>query len=106
MTRVSAAPDGTPTRQMADYYAEFARGGFGLVITEGTYTDDRHSQGYFNQPGIVTDGHVAAWREVTEQVHAAGARTVQQLMHAGALSQGNPHRPGTVGPSAVAPLRE
>ncbi|GAB3972031.1 NADH:flavin oxidoreductase [Actinoallomurus acanthiterrae] len=105
MTRVSAAPDGTPTRQMAEYYAEFARGGFGLVITEGTYTDDRYSQGYFNQPGIVTDGHVEAWREVTERVHAAGARTVQQLMHAGALSQGNPYRAGTACPSAVAPLR-
>ncbi|GAA4630869.1 NADH:flavin oxidoreductase [Actinoallomurus vinaceus] len=106
MTRVSAAPDGTPTRQMAEYYGEFARGGFGLVITEGTYTDDGYSQGYLNQPGIVTEGHVAAWRQVTEQVHAAGARTVQQLMHAGALSQGNPYQPGTAGPSAVAPLRE
>jgi hypothetical protein len=29
MTRVSAAPDGTPTDEMASYYAEFARGGFG-----------------------------------------------------------------------------
>nr|PZN42543.1 MAG: NADH:flavin oxidoreductase [Actinomycetota bacterium] len=106
MTRVSATADGTPTEQMADYYAEFARGGFGLVITEGTYTDAAYSQGYFNQPGIVTDRHVAGWREVTGRVHAAGAPIVLQLMHAGALSQGNRHRDHTAGPSPVRPRGE
>lgn len=103
MTRVSAAADGTPTDAMADYYAEFARGGFGLVITEGTYTDTTHSQGYLNQPGLATDTHVAGWRPVTGAVHAAGMPIVAQLMHAGALSQGNSHGVGTIAPSAVAP---
>ncbi|MFF0307394.1 alkene reductase [Streptosporangium sp. NPDC004379] len=106
MTRVSAAPDGTPTDEMAEYYAEFARGGFGLVITEGTYTDTVHSQGYLNQPGIVSPEHAAAWREVTGRVHEAGAAVVLQLMHAGALSQGNRYRDDTAGPSAVPPLGE
>ena len=36
MSRVSAAADGTPTDEMTDYYAQFASGGFGLVITEGS----------------------------------------------------------------------
>jgi 2,4-dienoyl-CoA reductase-like NADH-dependent reductase (Old Yellow Enzyme family) len=103
MTRVSAAPDGTPTPEMAEYYAEFAEGGFGLVITEGTYTDTVYSQGYLNQPGLVSDRHTAAWREVTGRVHEAGASIVAQLMHAGALSQGNRHRDDTAGPSAVRP---
>src|SRR5690606_16240367 len=106
MTRVSATPDGTPTPEMADYYAEFTEGGFGLVITEGTYTDTVYSQGYLNQPGIVTDGQAAAWRGIVERVHAAGARIVLQLMHAGALSQGNRYRDDTAGPSAVPPLGE
>ncbi|AKS34612.1 tRNA-dihydrouridine synthase [Mycolicibacterium goodii] len=103
MTRVSASPDGTPTAAMADYYAEFARGGFGLVITEGTYTDMTHSQGYLNQPGLATDDHVAGWRPVTDAVHAAGVPIVAQLMHAGALSQGNSHGVATIAPSAVPP---
>jgi 2,4-dienoyl-CoA reductase-like NADH-dependent reductase (Old Yellow Enzyme family) len=103
MTRVSATPDGTATPEMADYYAAFARGGFGLVITEGTYTDTVYSQGYLNQPGLVSDRHVAAWREITGRVHAAGAYFVAQLMHAGALSQGNHYRADTAGPSAVTP---
>jgi 2,4-dienoyl-CoA reductase-like NADH-dependent reductase (Old Yellow Enzyme family) len=106
MTRVSAAPDGTPTPEMAEYYAAFAQGGFGLVITEGTYTDTAYSQGYLNQPGLVSERHVAAWREVTGKVRDAGARIVAQLMHAGALSQGNPYREETAGPSAVTPLGE
>jgi 2,4-dienoyl-CoA reductase-like NADH-dependent reductase (Old Yellow Enzyme family) len=106
MTRTSAGPDGVPTDEMADYYAGFADGGFGLIITEGTYPDAEYSQGYLNQPGLATDTHVDGWRAVTRRVHAAGAVMIAQLMHAGALSQGNPHRAGTVGPSAVQPRGE
>lgn len=106
MTRVSATADGVPTPEMADYYAAFAEGGFGLIVTEGTYPDTEYSQGYLNQPGLATDAHVAGWRAVTQRVHAAGGVLVAQLMHAGAISQGNPHRRGTVGPSAVQPRGE
>jgi 2,4-dienoyl-CoA reductase-like NADH-dependent reductase (Old Yellow Enzyme family) len=106
MTRVSAAPDGTPTPEMAGYYAAYAEGGFGLLISEGTYTDTVYSQGYLNQPGIVSGEHTEAWRQITERVHAAGSRFVMQLMHAGALSQGNRYRDDTAGPSAVLPRGE
>lgn len=106
MTRVSATPDGVPTTEMADYYAEFAEGGFPLVITEGVYTDALHSQGYLNQPGLVTAEHVDGWRTVTRRVHAAGGRIIAQLMHAGALSQGSAHQEVRIAPSAVAPRGE
>ncbi|MET9961899.1 NADH:flavin oxidoreductase [Streptomyces sp. NPDC006326] len=104
MTRVSATPDGLATADMAAYYEGYAQGGFGLVITEGTYTDTAFSQGYTNQPGIAGPAHRAAWRQVTTRVHAAGGRIVLQLMHAGALAQGNRYREGTAGPSAVRPF--
>ena len=103
MTRVSATADGRATGQMADYYEAFAAGGFGLVITEGIYTDKAHAQGYLFQPGLSDDAQRDAWRPVVERVHAQGGRIIAQLMHAGALSQGNPHRPATKGPSAVLP---
>jgi 2,4-dienoyl-CoA reductase-like NADH-dependent reductase (Old Yellow Enzyme family) len=103
MTRVSAGEDGTPTEAMNRYYSAFAEGGFGLVITEGTYTDTQYSQGYFFQPGIVSEKHVEAWRPIAESIHAGGARAVMQLMHAGVLSQGNRYRTDTAGPSAVRP---
>jgi 2,4-dienoyl-CoA reductase-like NADH-dependent reductase (Old Yellow Enzyme family) len=88
---------------MAEYYAAFARGGFGLIITEGTYTDSSHSQGYERQPGLVTAEQVDGWKTVVESVHSAGGRIVAQLMHAGALSQ---HLEKTIGPSAVTPRGE
>jgi 2,4-dienoyl-CoA reductase-like NADH-dependent reductase (Old Yellow Enzyme family) len=104
MSRVSAEADGTPTDEMTDYYAHFARGGFGLVITEGTYTDTTHSQGYLNQPGLATERHIDGWRRVTDAVHATGTPIFAQLMHAGALSQGNPYAAEAIAPSAIAPI--
>ncbi|MER7081887.1 2,4-dienoyl-CoA reductase [Saccharopolyspora kobensis] len=100
MSRVSTAGDGVPTERMTDYYREFALGGFGLITTEGTYTDERHSQAYPDQPGLTSEAHAAGWREVVRAVHDAGGRIALQLMHAGALSQLD--RP-TIAPSAVAP---
>ncbi|HVQ60217.1 MAG TPA: NADH:flavin oxidoreductase [Solirubrobacterales bacterium] len=79
------------------------RAGFGLIVTEGTYTDAFHSQAYEFQPGLVTREQVEGWRAAVEAVHSAGGRIVAQLMHAGALSQ---HLEETVGPSAVVPLGE
>ncbi|MFZ6690008.1 NADH:flavin oxidoreductase [Undibacterium sp. SXout11W] len=103
MTRVSATDDGWVTMHMARYYGAFAEGGFGLVITEGIYTDKAYSQGYLNQPGLSDDGQRDAWTKVVDGVQKGGACMVAQLMHAGALSQGNPYRSDSVGPSAVRP---
>jgi 2,4-dienoyl-CoA reductase-like NADH-dependent reductase (Old Yellow Enzyme family) len=104
MTRISADPDGVPTAQMVDHYTEFARGGFGLVITEGTHTDAAQSQGYRDQPGIASSEQVDGWRRVVDAVHAAGGRIVLQLMHAGALVQDNRYTDETVAPSAILPV--
>lgn len=106
MTRISATEDGHATDRMAAYYEAFARGGFGLLITEGIYPDTAHSQGYLYQPGIATDEQARSWAPVIEAVHAAGAKIFAQLMHAGAQSQGNRFVDSTVGPSTVAPKGE
>lgn len=103
MTRVSASEDGSATETMVRYYERFARGGFGLLVTEGIYTDRAFAQGYLHQPGITDEAQVQAWRPVVDAVHQHGARFVAQLMHAGAISQGNRFRDATVGPSAVQP---
>lgn len=103
MTRVSAHEDGTVTNRNARYYQRFPRGGFGLIITEGIYTDTTYSQGYLHQPGLTSDEQADSWRTVVDAVHEAGAPIVAQLMHAGSQSQGNQHLGATAGPSAVAP---
>ena len=53
---------------MADYYGDFAAGGFGLVITEGIYTDQAYAQGYLLQPGLADDAQRDAWRPVVDRV--------------------------------------
>ncbi|UUL75482.1 NADH:flavin oxidoreductase [Pseudarthrobacter sp. Fe7] len=106
MTRVSASEDGHATERMASYYSRFARGGFGLLITEGIYTDTAHSQGYLFQPGLATAEQTESWVKVVDAVHARGSRIFAQLMHAGAQAQGNRHVGSTIGPSAVAPKGE
>lgn len=103
MTRTSASPFGYVTEQMIRYYAAYAEGGFSLIITEGTYTDEAYSQGYTNQPGIATEEHMKTWKPLIQAVHERGAKIFVQLMHAGALTQGNRFRSETIAPSAVQP---
>ncbi|TYC57812.1 NADH:flavin oxidoreductase [Marinobacter sp. BW6] len=103
MTRTSAESDGTPNALMADHYEGYAKGGFGLVITEGTYTDDKASQGYANQPGIINKVQVDGWKAIVDRVHAAGSKIIVQLMHAGAQFQANRFTEQPQGPSEVTP---
>jgi N-ethylmaleimide reductase len=87
LTRQMADADGTPTDEMAAYYARRARGGFGLIITEGTYEEDRLGcRAYLSQPGIANKRHVKAWKKVASAVHDHGAKAVLQLMHGGRVS--------------------
>jgi 2,4-dienoyl-CoA reductase-like NADH-dependent reductase (Old Yellow Enzyme family) len=106
MTRISATEDGHATERMVSYYEAYARGGFGLLITEGIYPDTAYSQGYLFQPGIATNEQAQSWAKVVAAVHLAGARIFAQLMHAGAQAQGNRYVDSSVGPSAVAPKGE
>lgn len=87
LTRQCARADGTPTDEMAAYYARRARGGLGMIITEGTFENDELGcAAYLNQPGIATPRHVEGWRKVTEAVHAQGVPIILQLMHGGRVS--------------------
>jgi 2,4-dienoyl-CoA reductase-like NADH-dependent reductase (Old Yellow Enzyme family) len=106
MTRISATEDGRATPDMAEYYADYARGGFALVISEATYIDEAYSQGFWGQPGIANPRQRDAWRQVVDAVHAVGAPFLLQLYHGGAVNQGNRWRTGTIAPSAVRPVGE
>lgn len=87
LTRQMAEADGTPTGEMAAYYARRARGGFGLIITEGTYEEDKLGcRAYLSQPGIANTKHVKGWKKVSTVVHEHGAKAILQLMHGGRVS--------------------
>jgi len=87
MSRMQGSADGLPASDAARYYARYACHGAGLIISEALYTDDVASRAYFNQPGLASDRHIAGWREVTDAVHAAGAKIFAQLQHAGRLAE-------------------
>ena len=106
MTRTSATEDGIVTDQMAEYYARFARGGWGMVMTEGVYIDLKYSQGYTFQPGIATDEQAESWRKVVDAVHAEGVPIFMQIFHCGAINQGNNWVEGSISASAVTPVGE
>jgi anthraniloyl-CoA monooxygenase len=78
------AVDGTPTDFHLVHYGERAKGGAGLVFTEMTCVapEGRITPGC---PGMYAPAHVAAWRRITDFVHAeSGARICLQLGHSGA----------------------
>lgn len=101
MSRASATADGTPTADMETYYENFAKGGFGLIITEGVYPDEQYGSEYAHQPGMVNGSHEAAWKKVAEKIKAHGSIPIMQIMHAGALSQ---YHKKTIAPSVVIPI--
>tara|TARA_R110002049_G_scaffold10127_1_gene50181 strand:- start:145225 stop:146319 length:1095 start_codon:yes stop_codon:yes gene_type:complete len=83
-----------------DYYRQ--RAGAGIIITEATQISPE-GKGYFQTPGIHTEGQVAAWRKVTDAVHEAGGKIVVQLWHVGRISHTSLQPDGAkpVAPSAI-----
>jgi len=84
MTR-NRAPNTIPTDLMAEYYAQRAAGGAGLIVTEGTLVV-RQGTEWPLAPGIWNKDHVAGWKKVTDAVHSAGSHIYAQLWHVGRLA--------------------
>ncbi len=83
MTRSRADGDGVPSDMTITYYAQ--RASAGLIISEGVFPSAM-GKGYEHTPGIETEAQVAAWKKVTEAVHARGGRIFMQVMHCGRVS--------------------
>jgi N-ethylmaleimide reductase len=100
MTR-SRATDNVPNDLMVQYYAQ--RASAGLIVTEGT-SPSPNGLGYPRIPGIFSDAQVAAWKKVTDAVHARGAKIFVQLMHTGRIAHplNLPKGAEVVAPSAIA----
>jgi N-ethylmaleimide reductase len=102
MTRSRAfGPNLSATAAMAEYYAQ--RASAGLIISEGIQPSVV-GQGYLNTPGIHSAEQVAAWRAVTDGVHAEDGRIFAQLLHTGRIGHPAllPDGLVNVAPSAVA----
>lgn len=101
MTRSRAGEGGVATALVTEYYTQ--RASAGLLISEGIQPS-AVGQGYPFTPGLHSAEQVAAWRGVTDSVHAAGGRIFAQLMHSGRIGHPSllPDGLVPVAPSAVA----
>ena len=83
MTRNRAIAGLKPGPMTIEYYRQRATAG--LIVSEASQISAM-AQGYLDTPGIHTPEQVAAWRQVTDAVHAEGGRMVVQLWHVGRIS--------------------
>ena len=83
LTRNRAIEGHKPGPLTVEYYRQRATAG--LIITEASQISPM-GQGYLDTPGIYSKEQVAAWRLVTDAVHAEGGRIVIQLWHVGRIS--------------------
>lgn len=100
LTRNRSQADGTPRKWAETYYRQ--RSSAGLIFTEATQISAM-GKGYKDTPGIYTDDHVAAWKQVVDAVHAGGGRIFCQLWHVGRMSHSSllPDKQAPVSSSAV-----
>lgn len=73
---------GYVTEKNLKHYEDLAKGGFGLIIVEATAITER-SKLHESELGIWEDGQIAGMKEITERIHAHGAKAFIQLLHAG-----------------------
>ena len=102
LTRSRAQAADVPGKLAAEYYAQ--RASAGLIIAEATQISPQ-GKGYAYTPGIYSQEQVAAWKEITNAVHAKGGRIFLQLWHVGRISHSTLQPGGAlpVAPSAIRP---
>ncbi|TEB33321.1 FMN-linked oxidoreductase [Coprinellus micaceus] len=83
-----------PSDLMAEYYAQRARGGAGLIVSDGVLITRQGVRRDFIQartefeaaPGIWNAEQVAGWKKVTDAIHTNGSFAYAQLWHLGRVS--------------------
>lgn len=100
MTRSRALPGGIPSDLARDYYVQ--RASAGLILSEGTAPSGA-GMGYARTPAIETPEQIAAWKRITDAVHARGGAMFCQFMHVGRIGhEANRYvKEPLVAPSAV-----
>ncbi|MEL6799656.1 MAG: NADPH-dependent 2,4-dienoyl-CoA reductase [Pseudomonadota bacterium] len=82
--------------RVAEFYAERARGGVGLMVTGGM-APNAEGGVFPGAAGPYTADDIANHRSVTDRVHGAGGKIAMQILHAGRYA----YSPDCVAPSPV-----
>ncbi|KAF8193912.1 hypothetical protein K438DRAFT_1588574 [Mycena galopus ATCC 62051] len=94
-----------PNEIMLKYYVQRAKGGAGLIASEGVLIT-RQGTEWREAPGLWNSAQIEGWKKITDAVHEAGSKIYAQLWHLGRLS--HPDAPEQIaagvpvyGPSAI-----
>ncbi len=82
--------------RVAEFYAERARGGVGLIVTGGM-APNREGGVFPGAAGLFSDEDIANHRIVTDRVHENGGKIAMQILHAGRYA----YSPECVAPSPI-----
>ena len=92
--------DGFVSEKELAYIEAHARGGSGIVTTQGAYTEPRgEGQGYVGMMGIWDDKFIPGLKKMADIIHQGDALACLQLMHCGRV--GGINLDYTVGPSVI-----
>lgn len=92
--------DGFVTDAEIAYMEAQARGGPGIVTTQGAYIDPKgEGKGYVGMMGIWDDKYIPGLKKIADVIRKYDAKSVCQLMHCGRV--GGVELEYTVGPSVV-----
>lgn len=104
LTRNRSVPTNVPNEANLEYYIQRAKGGCGLIMSEGTLVSQQGTE-WPNAPGIWSEEQVGGWKLITDGVHQAGALIFCQVrcpvLSAFSLADGGIHSSGTWGVSLI-----
>jgi 2,4-dienoyl-CoA reductase-like NADH-dependent reductase (Old Yellow Enzyme family) len=105
MTR-GFAQAGVPSGRSVEYYARRARGGVGLIITEGAAICPGACLVEQGIPAFYGEAALTQWGHIAQAVHQEGGRIMVQLWHTGLLRAMGRTRndPTLLGPSGHFPV--
>ncbi len=93
-------PDGKVGKELIEYYAARARGGFGLLITEFACIDPP-GKALPGQLMIHSDEHIPGLRNLADRIHQEGGKIAVQIQHSGRQTHSSTTGAQPVAPSAI-----
>jgi 2,4-dienoyl-CoA reductase-like NADH-dependent reductase (Old Yellow Enzyme family) len=84
MTQESSI-NNVPGETQIQHYAQRARNGVGLIITEGSCIAHPGANGHKNVPFLYGEAALSGWKRVIAEVQQAGAKIIPQLWHVGGV---------------------
>jgi NADH:flavin oxidoreductases, Old Yellow Enzyme family len=75
--------EGNATDEIIQFYAERAKGGAGVVITEITRVNEEHGVGEYDQLSLASDKTIPSFKKLVNEIHKYNSKLFIQLHHPG-----------------------